>query len=542
MGVQAQRGGRTYRRKWDRPQQQQFPSQVVIPQATVTAGLASGTGAAAVPVFGNYITGLAGSGLSWFITNQGTPKLLIADNPWALIPNAGRWSGTYQTTIDAYCNSRGAQGYTAVYLDPFGNTINGGVANDGRTWDGVYPFSSGSSNDPSSGLNNTFWTRVDYFITACARNNMTAMINIGYDGGSGDIDTGGCLAGKTSTQYTNYGTNLGTRYAATGNIIWVVGNDYFTGFDTAYSNMLTGLRGAGDTHLITIHNNGETTSRRDFGTGTIGNTYAWGLANAQFNGVYEYSQTYYGVEYALAETSPITTILLDGYFYTASGTNADRAMRQFFWWALASGAVGASLGDERIWQWDSGAAAAVTVGPWYNGQSAVIRNTIEPLPGWQNLQAAPGSAFITAGRGTRYTGTTSGGGGAKYAEAATDNYIAASLCADKSLALIYFSAGTASTTITIDQTKMATGYTATWVDPATGAQTSGTAGATYANHGTNSVGARDWVLILQGPPATSVNAGLASGCRGGAGRDGLHGHRDHRHRRPGHRGRRRPRR
>ena len=180
------------------------------------------------------ITGLAGGGTGYFTDQYGNPKLLLADNPWALIPNAGRWGGTYQTDIDGYCNARGTQGFTAIYLDPLGNTENNGVFADGRTYDGVYPFTAnGTPGDVTTsgqvlGLNNPFWLRVDYFIAGCARNGMTAWLNIAYNG-PGDFATGGALASLTAAQFAAYGTALAARYATTPNIIWTVGNDYFGG-------------------------------------------------------------------------------------------------------------------------------------------------------------------------------------------------------------------------------------------------------------------------------------------------------------------------
>jgi hypothetical protein len=54
--------------------------------------------------------------------------------------------------------------------------------------------------------------------------------------------------------------------------------------------------------------------------------------------------------------------------------------------------------------------------------------------------------------------------------------------------------------ITIDQSKMAAGYTVTWIDPVTGATFAGTPGSTYNSttaRGNNSAGDPDWVLVLK---------------------------------------------
>ena len=502
------------------------------------AGLASATAAAPAPSMAKpVITQILGTGTgSYFADQYGQPRFLLGENPWALIPNAGRWGGTYQTDIDGYCNNRGGQGYTAIYLDPLGNTINGGAFNDGRTYDGVWPFTVngtagttvGVSSSATIDLNATFWARVDYFLTACARNGMTGMLNVGYNS---DCASGAALASFTTTQWQQYGAALAARYAATVNIIWVVGNDYFggtggtigsgggtaSGFDTQYNSLLTGIRNGGDTHLITVHNFAETTSRQDLGASSLGTVLYWGNNHAQFNGNYTYNVTYLGIEDEYAEASPICAMQLDGYFYQGTSTytaNLDRAYRQDAWWTITSGARGHTHGSESIWQWPSTALSASSTDWFFAHNSAAFRTLIESLPGFHQLIPDTSSVLVTGGRGTRHARFNSGGSGGTYEPATTDAFVTASRNATGStaatLALIYCSHAT---TITIDQTKMASGYTAYRADPVTGAKTAVTAGSTYntTSYGNNSQGDPDWVLILQGPVSTSANAGLAAG-------------------------------
>ena len=70
------------------------------------------------------------------------------------------------------------------------------------------------------------------------------------------------------------------------------------------------------------------------------------------------------------------------------------------------------------------------------------------------------------------------------------------------LALIYMPDPSSLGTITVDLTKLAGTVTAKWVDPADGAETTATHGgttsaATFTPTGNNSVGDKDWVLLLQ---------------------------------------------
>ncbi len=458
-----------------------------------------------------YITGLKStSGTSYFVDNNGNPKLLLAENPWALLPQAGIWAA-WQTEYDNYLSTRASQGFNGVYVSPYGCALNSCTFSDGRNHAGAYPFSSGASNDPSSGLNNAFWAQIDYFFSSALTNGITVLMNIGYTGGTGDMDTGGCLDSKTTQQYTDYGTNLGNRYKNQPNIIWVVGNDYFGSYDTAYSAMLTGLRAAGDTHLITIHNFAESTSRFDISNNAVA---SWGTSNAQFNGLYSYDCEYLAAEYAYAEASPKTVFQLDGYFYQGnpsySGGSSfawDRYIRQEHWWSLASGARGHSTGDEGIWTWPSGAQTQASTGWFWANNAGNIRTAIEALPQWYNLLPLTGTSLITAGRGTRATQFSSGGGGGQYEGSVTNAYVACSQTPDKSLTLLYLPKAV---TITVNQALLPTGYVAQWMDPISGARSSAVAGTTYNStaKGNNSQGDPDWVLVFLTLSSTDTGTGL----------------------------------
>lgn len=473
---------------------------------TITITLTdSGTGTDAMGP--RVIAGLGGTGAGYFADQFGQPRMVLGDAAWGLPCNAGRWSsGAWQADFDAYFATRGSQGFTVLYTEPMGTVHVGGINDDARTFDGLVPFQGGSLGNPSSGLTAAYWARIDYMLASAAAQGITVFMNaIGYNS---DFQSNGPLAGKSATEFGAFGTALGGRYKNTPNLIWMVADDYFGGSDTEISAFLTGLRGAGDSHPIAIENYAESTSRADLPGGT---PPAWGLANAQFNFCYSYNVTYFGIEKAYLETLPVTVIQGDGYFYQGDsvyqgGTGAfafDRGVRQDAWHALSSGARGYIVGDEATWQWNSTAQASAAVAWFHQNNTANIRTLMESLPGWHLLVPDTSSALVTSGRGTHATGFSSGGGGGQYEVATTDSYVTASLVPDGSLAVIYMShAGT----IGIDQTKMASGYTAWWVDPVTGAKTSTTAGSSYNStaKGNNSRGEADWVLVLQGAASTPV--------------------------------------
>jgi hypothetical protein len=473
------------------------------PQAQANAGLATGAGAALAAGTGKpYPAALDTSVAPGFWKDQsGHPIVVIGDEAWGLVGNAGRWGGTWQSDIDGYVTARAAQGYTAVEIDLVPSTLAGGL-NDGATWDGVSMFNSGTSataGDPSAGLNSTYWQRVDYLIAALARAGMTLFANILLS-----YDMGHALSGLTPTQFGAYGTGLGARYASTGNLQWMIEDDYFGTADSTLDTILTGIRAAGDTRPISIENYSESTSRKDVSNNSV---LSWGTSNAGWQWCYSYNVAYFAVEYAYGEASPLPVIRGDGYYYKASGD--EQLIRNHFWWALSSGSRGFFGGDDRIWQWQSGSAAAVTTGAWQTATLPAAAAAFAALPGWHKLIPDTGSAFILSGRGTRATSLTSGGGATAYS-GTTDNYVSGSIAADATLAVIYclqhFS-------VTIDQAKMAPGYTAAWMDPLTGALTSTAAGSAYNSTplGNNSAGNPDWVLVLQAPTTVSAAAGLATG-------------------------------
>ena len=475
---------------------------MAAPSGAAAPGRAAGSGQAlsATPQLGTpYIAGLAGGGNGWFADQYGTPRMILGDAIWALPGNAGRWnSGNWQADFDGYFANRAAQGYTVAYGKPMGTTQSGNIDDEGVTFDGLYPFQGGSGANPSTGLTAAYWARIDYMLNSAKAQGITIFFNaIGY---SSDFDGGpGPLAGKSTTEFQAYGAEMGGRYKNQGNLIWLLADDYFGDDDSVITAFMTGVRGAGDTHPVSIENYPETTSRYDPSAAAA---LPWGTANAAYNFCYSYNVTYYMIELAFGESSPIPVIQGDGYFYQGNDTYEggsgafayDRAIRQDCWMALSSGARGAIQGSESIWQWGSTSLAASGTDWWYANSAGKIRALFESLPEWYNLLPDVTSALVTSGRGTHASGFASGGGGGQYEVAFTDSYVTASRTPDGKLAVIYLSHPT---TIGIDESQMAAGYSAYWADPVNGTLTPTSAGSSYTSSGNNSQGDPDWALILR---------------------------------------------
>ena len=236
---------------------------------------------------------------------------------------------------------------------------------------------------------------------------------------------------------------------------------------------------------------------------------------------YSYAPCYGYVEYAYLESSPIPVLRGDGYYYGTIGGKDDEVAREQFWWAISSGSKGYSWG---VGAGNAGSAFASgwasymtqagdeagTAGDFQNRVMPLVTAFVKALPNWQKLAADASNTLITAGRGTRAPYQTEGVQN-QYTGATPDTYVSGSYAADGSIAMIYFSRGV-TTTITINQTLLASGYTATWVDPANTATTTGTPGSTYTKPaGANSAGDHDWLLVLAAPSGGgTVTAGLAA--------------------------------
>jgi hypothetical protein len=341
-----------------------------------------------------FLTQIQGSGTGQYFADQNNqPYLVRWDTVWALITNAGNSGGatTYQTDMDNYCSIRSSLGFNGFLSTPTGTTQSGGPSNNGHTWDGVAPFSSPGV------LNNTFWTRVDYLLNSAQSNGMTVVLNVAFTYAFAP----GCPLDAsvwTNTQYQNYGTALGGRYKNQANLVWEFGDDYdeySVDYDTQFNAILTGIRGAGDTHLISIENINECTSRyaQDGSEG-----FDWGIASAQFDWCYSYNTAYNAVEDAYTEAAAhsvpsICVCKMDGWydnewFGNTPTESVELYGRKWAWWSLSSGSRGTMYGNGDLYPWPTGVIASglagSSPGSQYMQPAALdsIWNTFASFPGW----------------------------------------------------------------------------------------------------------------------------------------------------------------
>ena len=454
-----------------------------------------------------YITGLGGTpGAGWFTDQYGSPRLWVATETWGLPINAGKWNGSGGSTVDGdydnFFSQRAAQGFTVCMTDPV--WADHGSAYNGKTWDSLTPLAGGSTDPSSAGLNSTFWARIDYMFTSAASNGITIGLDIANIGDN--VNSGEWQDSWTATQWHDWAASIGARYKNTPNLIWLAGNDMFSPYsDSILDAVHAGITGTGDTHLWGAWYNAETTSRYTTDTSTA---EPWGTSHSDFDFGYTYNAGYFNVEYMYGEvanegaSSLLPSIWGDGFFWNGSSgagydSTQDRALRQEWWWTLASGARGVLGEAENVYPWSASSCPGAVTGDWFFAHNAKnIVDAFTGLAGWHLLTPDLSSALVTGGRGTRVSGYASGGGGGQYEPAFTNHYVAASKTPDGTLAVLYLPAAT---TVTVDTSLLAAGWAASWIDPVTGTATSAGTGTTYNStaKGSNSQGDPDWVLAFQ---------------------------------------------
>ena len=436
-----------------------------------------------------FITSIAGTGTGqYWIDQSGHPIMMKSDTPWALAYNAGIAGGatTVASDITNYCATRASQGFNCFLIAAVG-TSQIGTTDNGHTWDGIAPFTSPGV------LNNTFWNRVDLVISTAAGYGLTVILNPMFT--YCIADGGGSMNSWTTANFTTYGTNVGNRYKNATNLLWEMGDDYGGGSDPSFNAFYSALRAAGANQLLSVENLTPGDSRFSLS----GGTYAFGTSNANWNWCYGYGAAYNSVEYAYKESSPLLVMKMDGAYDDGGNSDPIVYWRNWAWWSLSSGSRGFQYGRNDVFPWSSSALAALTNNTIDNTQFKEIWNIYESFNEWWLLVPDTSSTLVTAGRGTRWLDSND-----SYTTASSNTYVTASYTPDGKLAVIYNPAANTQT-ITVNGSVMVAGYTATWIDPISGATTNAGISSTYTNSSTNSVGGHDWLLVLQAPTTTNAS-------------------------------------
>lgn len=417
----------------------------------------------------------------YLVDQAGTPFLILGDAPQALVGNLS------SNDMAAYMANRAVLGFNALWVNLLCDSYTGCNSN-GKTYDGVAPFTSGS--DPSSydlsTPNNEYFSRVDSMLSMASTYNLIVFLD--------PIETGGWLStleNNGANKAFNYGVYIGNRYKTFGNIVWLQGKDFQSWSSSSTDNTLVqqvmaGIASVDTNHLQTIElNYNSSYSNQDPTLSTL----------LTLDSAYTYYETYDIVLQSYASLPTIPAYLVESNYEYENNTGAlltaagPYVLREQAYWTLLSGGTGQIYGNHYIWSFCPGWQS------YMNSPGALEIQYINQLFGrfsWWSLVPDAAHTIVTGGYGT-YNGANS--------DLTTATYCTTSRITDGSLALSYCPK---STVLTVDLSGFPGRVTAQWYDPSSGAF-SVIAGSPFQNSGTqnfatpsqNHDGDPDWVLVLQ---------------------------------------------
>ena len=450
-------------------------------QAADTAGNLSAASSVATVTTGSLLPLLDSANNRYLVRQDGTAFLVMGDSPQAIIGNLA------STDMATYMANRQQLGFNSLWVNLLCTSYTACNAN-GTTYDGVAPFTSGSSpeNYDLSTPNSAYFARVDSMLNLALTYNLVVFLD--------PIETGGWLVtleSNGSSKAYDYGVYLGTRYKNFTNIVWLSGNDFQSWSSSSTDNSLVkqvmaGIASVDNNHLQTIELNYDASySNQDSILGSL----------LTLDSAYTYYETYDMVLQSYNSSPTIPTYLVESNYEYENNTGAlpgntgPYVLREQAYWTMLSGGVGQIYGNHYLWTFNTGWQS------YLNSPGALEIQYINQLFGsvaWWKLVPDSTHQVVTGGYGT-YDGSNSNLTKATYCTTSwiTDGSLAMSYCPNP-------------TTLTVDLTKFSGPVTAQWYDPSNGTYTAvpgaplpNTGDQQFTTPGNNHDGNPDWVLVLK---------------------------------------------
>jgi hypothetical protein len=455
-------------------------------------------------------------------TASGSPFLLVGDSPQSV---AGDLS---IANADAYFADRQAHGFNAVWINLLCGDYTA-CASTGATYDGVAPFTTGANPGTYdlSTPNSTYFSRVHQMVADAEADNIEVVLD--------PIETGGCIGGSDSwvstissngngttsstTKDYQYGAYLGTEFGDLKNIIWMSGNDFqcWQSSGDVEQDVLAVAEGIHSTDPSALQ-----TAELNFcpaggntceGSKTLDDAKWDSVAN--LDGSYTYSPTYAEDRAAYAATPTMPMFLEEANYEGQVDGGTDgcitiRNCRLQEWWTMTSGATGQMYGGPCYGMTNSTTLSDCdTTGVTQLGYVTQLMNQIN----WWNLVPDTGNAVITSGFGTCPTA-----GSIVSVDCVTTASDYTGTAGSATTALSYLPDPSSFSSVTVNLADFAGPVTARWYDPTNGLFTP-ISGSPLPNSGSqtftptanNSLGDKDWVLVLQGAPAAKHHGGPHGG-------------------------------
>jgi uncharacterized protein DUF4038/collagenase-like protein with putative collagen-binding domain len=446
-----------------------------------------------------------------FPVKYSADKRYLVDQNGVPFPITGRtaWFVLSVPVADyhVFVDDTAARGYTAIELhvvnhDPRGNNppYNGNGDRpflnrlNGTAWNGSLNYGNINSEAPDfTTPNPAYWSFVDAFLAYSESKGILVFIFPAYVGYAGQ-EQGWMqeIVANGTAKMQSYGAWLATRYKDQKNLVWMMGGDMGTppnAFNTSQTNvesaLLTGLKSVTGQQSVLFSAEWTfesiATDQTAFGSSmTLNGVYSFaGDVNTHGRRAYAHSP----VEPAFLLEEPYDEEGPDG---NGANGNATQPVRRFQWWGWLSTIGGYVSGNGYVWLFRSPA--------WRNhldtqGSRDMGRlNSFMASLAWYTL--------VPSGLGGMRPLVTAGGSAEPY-----DDYVAAAAAPAGNLLVAYIPPDH-SGPLSVDMGAMSGTARARWFDPTNGVYTiigtglANTGSRSFSPPGNNSVGARDWVLVL----------------------------------------------
>ncbi len=364
---------------------------------------------------------------------------------------------------------------------------------DGMPWNGSLVYSDIKKEAPDMTTpNEKYWTYMDKFLSYCESRGVLVFFFPGYVGYP-DTNQGWMeeLVANSPDKTEAYGSWIASRYKNQTNLVWMLLGDmgsFNAQRKNAESALIKGLKsvpGQQSIHYSSEAGSGQnSTDQVDFADQiTLNGVYTWDSVGIPKQGRHAYS------------LQPVLPAFLLKQPYDEEGPDGNRVnphasqpVRRFQWWGWLSTIGGYISGNGYVWpfvdpQWKS---HLDTQGSRDMGH---LNSFIKSIPWWE---------LVPSGLNGMRNLITSGDG-----DDSKQNYIAAAATPNGSFLVAYVPPAHQGE-FTVNTTGMGDTIDASWYDPTSGVYLK-LNDSPYNNKGTrrftpparNSVGQRDWVLVLR---------------------------------------------
>ncbi len=422
----------------------------------------------------------------YLIDQAGKPFLLVGEAAWSLIVQPS------SADVDLYLQDRAQKGFNTVLVNLIEHKY---ATNAPKNHNGDAPFTG----TPFATPNEAYFQWADHVIQAAAQRGMNVLLVPLYLGFQCQ-DEGWCVEVQEASDadMIAWGQYVGNRYKNFDNITWVIGADVDpTLVLPKVQEFVNGILQFDTRHAFTAHNQPNSMAIDPWGGATWLNV----------NDIYNYSTALYDPALTAYAVSPTKPYFLIESTYENEHSSTPQQVRAETYFTLLSGGFGHVFGNCPIWNYDSPLATIFCTltdwHTWLNSKGSMHMSHIASLFGprnWFNLVPDQNHTTVTAGFGTF----------------GQDQYVTASRSTDGTLMMAYLPA---STTLTVDLSKLTGAVNASWFDPTNGTFTliagspmPNTGPRQFTPPGANHDGDPDWVLVIEtaGPdtqaPTVPANA------------------------------------